>query len=93
MKYHVTLARNDVIGEFAGSRSSCSLDNFDEPCTVKKRTGTPSFCKLCKFFSVFLLDSNDSTFLEIYFRQSILKKGISGAVKYLASTLYLFVKK
>ena len=42
MKYHITIARNDVIGKLEGSRSPCSLDDFDEPCTtviVKKKTG------------------------------------------------------
>ena len=49
MQYHITLARNNVIGKLGGSRSPCSLDDFSEPCTsaiVKKRTGTPSFCTL-----------------------------------------------
>ena len=49
MKYHITLARNDVIGKLGGSRFPYSLDDFNEPCTgviVTKRTGTPSFCTL-----------------------------------------------
>ena len=34
MEYHVTLARNDVIGELAGARSQCSVDDFNETCTA-----------------------------------------------------------
>ena len=40
MKYHVTVAHNDVFGKLASSCSPCSLDNFNEPCTaviVKKK--------------------------------------------------------
>ena len=46
MKYHVTLASNDVFGELAGSRSPCSLDDFNESCTaviVKKKNWHAKF--------------------------------------------------
>ena len=41
MTYHITLARNEGIGELAGSHSPCSLDVFNESCTavtVKKKS-------------------------------------------------------
>ena len=34
MKYHITLARNDVIGKVGSSRSPCSLDDFNISCTA-----------------------------------------------------------
>ena len=41
MKYHITLAKNDVIGELSSSRIPCSIDDFNEPCKtaviVKKK--------------------------------------------------------
>ena len=46
MKYHVTLAHNDVFGELAGSQFPCSLDDFNEPCTaviVKKKNWHANF--------------------------------------------------
>ena len=46
MKYHITLARNDVFGELVGSGSSCSLDDYNEPCTaviVEKKNWYPKF--------------------------------------------------
>ena len=57
MKYHITLARNDVIGKLGGSRFPYFLDDFNEPCTaviVKKRTGTPRFVRYsskCSYFA------------------------------------------
>ena len=32
--YHITLARNDVFSDLADSHSPCSLDDFNEACTV-----------------------------------------------------------
>ena len=61
MKYHITLARNDVIGKLAGSRSLCSLDDFQEPYTAI-------------IVKNWLLGSDDSTFFEIYFFPRVLKK-------------------
>ena len=94
MKYHITLARNDVIGKLGGSRFPYSLDHFNEPCTaviVKKKNCHAKFLYAThlsaptwlKWFNIFL-----NLFLSEY-----LKKGILGAFKYLASTFYLFVKK
>ena len=63
MKYHVTVACNDVFRELVGSRSPCSLEDINEPCTaviVKKRTDLPSFCTLL-ILSVLQLGSNQST--------------------------------
>ena len=34
MKYHIMLARNDVIGKVGGWRFPYSLDDFNEPCTA-----------------------------------------------------------
>ena len=85
MKYHVTLARNDVFGELAGSH----FPRYYK----KKKTGTPSFCTLL-ISSVLQLGSNDLTFFKIYSCQGILeKRGILEAFKYSASTFYFFVKK
>ena len=72
MKYHIALARKDVIGKLGDSCFPYFLDDFNEPCRaviVKKRTGTPSFCTL--LIQVLLLGSNGSTFFLIYFCQSI----------------------
>ena len=89
MKYHIKLARNDVIGELAGSRSSRSLDDFSEPFTaviVKKRTGTPSFIRYlsqCSYLAQII-----QYFSNVC--QRVFKKRDFGA---LASTFHLFVKK
>ena len=48
MKYHITLARNDVIGKLGGSRFPYSLDDFNEPCTaviVKKKLARQVFAR------------------------------------------------
>ena len=93
MKYHFTLAQNDVFGELAGSHFPCSLDDFNEPSTaliVKKRTATLSLCTLL-ISLVLYLGSNGSTSFKIYsFRREFKIKRILGD---LASTFYLFVKK
>ena len=62
MKYHVTLARNDVFGELAASRFPCSLDDFNRPCTVvivKKKNWHAKFLySTCNLFTnLFLSES------------------------------------
>ena len=34
MKYHITLAYNDVFGALTDLRSACFLDDCNEPCRV-----------------------------------------------------------
>ena len=57
MKYHITLARNDVIGKLGGSRFPYSLDDFNEPCTaviMKKKLARQVFVRCssrCSYFS------------------------------------------
>ena len=79
---------------YASTLVVCDSDknerDFNEPCTavtVKKRTGTPSFCTLL-ISSVLQLGSNDLTLKKVY-----LKKGLFGAFHHLASAFDLFVKK
>ena len=60
MKYHITLTRNDVIGELACSRSPAPLTILMNHIQqfLKKRTSMPSICML--LISVLLLGSNDT---------------------------------
>ena len=65
MKYHITLARNDVIGKLGGSRFPYSLDDFNEPCTaviVKKRTGTPS----CSYLAQMIQHLKKFIFVRVF---------------------------
>ena len=73
MKYHVTLARDDVFSELAGSHSFCSLDDFNKACTafiVKNRTGTPSFCGTTSFSQNVI--SSNRRFAEMQFRRIVI---------------------
>ena len=65
MKYHITLARNNVIGKLGGSHFPYSLDDFNEPCTaviVKKKNWHAKFLYAThlsaptwlKWFNIFL---------------------------------------
>ena len=52
MKYHVTLARNDVFGELTGLRLLYSLDDFHEPSYCKKKTWHAKFLYTTRLIGV-----------------------------------------